>query len=67
MVPVIAKTRFSDYATATNPNPCVRSLMVKHLTQFLDILVFPSLAHLLVLLGKKILKFEFLVKVQVKF
>jgi hypothetical protein len=32
MEPVIATTRFSDYAIVTNPNPCVWALLVKHLT-----------------------------------
>jgi hypothetical protein len=32
MAPIIAATRFSDYVTATNPNPCVQALMMKHLT-----------------------------------
>ena len=32
MAPVTTATSFFDYAAATNPNPCVRALMMKHLT-----------------------------------
>jgi hypothetical protein len=32
VAPVTAAARFSNYAAATNPNPCVRALLVKHLT-----------------------------------
>jgi hypothetical protein len=32
MAPVTTASSFSDYAAATNPNPCVRALMMKRLT-----------------------------------
>jgi hypothetical protein len=32
MAPITATSRFSDYAAATNHNPCVQALMMKCLT-----------------------------------
>jgi hypothetical protein len=32
MAPVTAVSRSLDYVVATNPNPCVQALMMKHLT-----------------------------------
>jgi hypothetical protein len=32
VAPITTAARFSNYAAATNPNPCVRALMMKRLT-----------------------------------